>query len=101
MVLQKRLIRPQSNDGRNGESHWQACVASALAPVTVTLSEMEAAGTEDMPDVAESLDDEAMAVDEADEEAKGPKEDAKAEEDANIEVEEKQWCPKRRRHRWE
>lgn len=82
-MLQKSPVRPQSNDGRNGESRWQVFVTSALAPVTVTLNEVEAAGEDDMPMIAwgqeESSDDEAMGIEE-DEEARGPKDDEKAEE---------------------
>ena len=53
-VLQESPIRPQSNDVRKGNDRGQACVASALAPGTVTLGEVEQAGV--------------MAVDEAEEE---------------------------------
>ena len=53
-VLQESPISPQSNDVRKGDSRGQACVASALAPGTVTLGEEEEPG--------------AMAVDEAEEE---------------------------------
>ena len=70
-MLQTSLVRPQSNDGRNGESRGQAFVASALAPVTLILNEVEAAGEEDMPMIEESSDDEAMGVEEEDEEAMG------------------------------
>ena len=93
-MLQKSLVRPQSNDGRNGESRGQAFVASALTPGTVTLSEVEAAGDEDMPMIEESSDDEAMGVEEEDEEARVPKDDTIAEEEAKGEVEEEARVPK-------
>ena len=53
-VLQESHIIPQSNDVRKGNSRGQACVASAPAPESVTLGEVEESG--------------AMAVDEAEEE---------------------------------
>ena len=75
-VLQEHPTRPQSNDGRDGETRGQslsgqAFVASAPAPLAVTLDEVGAAGAKAVPDMEESSKDEAMAVDEDDVEAMG------------------------------
>ena len=47
--------------------------------MAVTLDEVEAAGAKYVPDMEESSEDEAMAVDEVDVEAWEPKEDTEAE----------------------